>query len=142
MPEPIKPHPRTPMFLISIRNPFTTGDTEVHMGNLAFPCVPLCPLWLSSLPPAEKNSLKALHHHSNPLPAADARRWQPVLLLSPPQLIQQRDHEARPGRSQRMPQRNRSAVHVHFFAIESQFFLHRQILRRERLVHFTQIDVV
>src|SRR6266849_255854 len=86
--------------------------------------------------------LKALHHHSNPLPATDARRSQPVLLLPPPQFIQQRNHQPRSGRSQRMAQGNRSAVHVHFFAIESQFFLHRQILRRERLIHFDQVDVI
>src|ERR1017187_9278412 len=64
--------------------------------------------------------LKALHHHSNPLPAADARRCQPVLLLPPPQLIEQRDHEPRPGRSQRMSQCDRSAVHIYSFAIEAQ----------------------
>jgi plasmid stabilization system protein ParE len=28
--------------------------------------------------------LKALHHHSNSLPTADARRCQPVLLFPPP----------------------------------------------------------
>src|SRR5713101_4252466 len=83
-----------------------------------------------------------LHNHRNPLPAANARRGQPVLLLAPTQLIQQRDHQPRSGRSQRMSQRNRSTIHVHLFAIESQFFLHSQILRRERLVHLNQVDVI
>src|ERR1019366_5403536 len=67
-----------------------------------------------------KHSLKALHYHSDPLSPTNARRGQPVLLLPPPQLIQQRDREARPSRAQRMSQRDRSAVHVHSFAIESQ----------------------
>src|SRR5258708_12294879 len=41
-----------------------------------------------------------------------------------------------------MPQRNRTAVHIHLLAIEAQFFFNRQILRRERFIHFNQIDVV
>jgi hypothetical protein len=59
----------------------------------------------------------ALHHHRNPLPPANARRGQPIFLLPSPQLIQQRNHQPRPGRAQRMPERNRPAIHVHLLAV-------------------------
>jgi len=98
---------------------------------------------VSSVPSVvEKLSVKALHHHRYPLPAADACRREPVLFLSTAQLIQKRDHQPRAGRAQRMSQRDRSAVHVHLVAIQTQFFLDRQILRRKRFVDFDQIDVV
>src|SRR5208282_5807024 len=80
-----------------------------RVPNLSFIEPPVAPLAKAAL-------LKALHHHSNPLSAADARRSQPVLLLPPPQLIQQSNHQPRPSRTQRMPQRNRPAIHVYFFA--------------------------
>jgi hypothetical protein len=64
-------------------------------------------------------SVKVLHHHRNSLPATDARCRQPILLLSPAQLVQQCNHQPRPGRTQRMPESNGAAVHVHFFPIES-----------------------
>ncbi len=56
--------------------------------------------------------------------------------------MQQRDHQPRPRRAQRMPQRDRAAIHVHLLAIQSQFFFYRQILRRERLVRFNQVDIL
>src|SRR6266403_1506576 len=87
-------------------------------------------------------SMKALHHHGNPLPPANASRSQPILLPAPPQFVQQRNHQPRSRRSQRMPQRDSTTVHIHFLAIESQFFLDRQVLGRKRLVDFDQIDVV
>ena len=41
-----------------------------------------------------------------------------------------------------MAQGDRSAIHVDFAAIEAQFLLDREILRRKGLVHFDQIDVI
>src|ERR1700683_4573022 len=87
-------------------------------------------------------SLEAFHHHGNPLASPNTRRGQPVLLLPPPQLVKQRDHEPCSCRPERMPQRNPPAIDVYFLAIESQFFLYSKILRREGLVHFDQIDVI
>src|ERR1019366_9315467 len=117
MPEPIKPQPRTPTFLISIFASFVltylkmlchserseepmhfAGANGMHGSFASLRVTTLKPFSVSPCLRGEK-SVKALHHHSNPLPAADARRGQPVLLLPPPQLIQQRDHEARSSRS-------------------------------------------
>jgi hypothetical protein len=44
----------------------------------------LCSLYFSSVSRTSLwLSMEALHHHGNALPAPDARRGQPVLLLSP-----------------------------------------------------------
>ena len=65
-----------------------------------------------------------------------------VLRLAAPQLVQQRDQQTRAGRTQRMAERDRSAIHVDLLAIEAELFLDRQVLRGEGFVHFDQVDVV
>ena len=42
MPEPIRPQPRTPTFLMFIRKPFTTESTEVSRGAQGKPSLPMC----------------------------------------------------------------------------------------------------
>jgi hypothetical protein len=71
----------------------------------------------SAMRAAISASVHTLHHHRNPLPPANTSRSQPILLLPPPQLIQQRNHQPCPRRSQRMPQRNRPAIHVHLLTV-------------------------
>src|SRR6266567_255981 len=75
-------------------------------GTFISSVAPLCPLWFRGL-------LKTLHHHSDPLPAANTRRGQPILLLAPLQFVEQRDHQPRSGCAQRMAQRDCAAVYVH-----------------------------
>src|SRR5579864_9548157 len=75
MPDPINPQPRTPTFLISMLNPQY--------------CAALWPALLCVLRPDRLEVNQALHHHRDALPAANACRSQPVLLLSPPQFIKQ-----------------------------------------------------
>ena len=58
--------------------------------------------------------LQILHNHRDALAAADAGGREPVFRLAPAQLVQQRDQQARAGRTQRMPQRDRAAVDVDF----------------------------
>ena len=41
-----------------------------------------------------------------------------------------------------MTERDRTAIHVDFVAIQTKFLLHGQILSGERLVDFDQIDVI
>jgi hypothetical protein len=58
-----------------------------------------------------------LHNHRNPLPTPDASRSQPILLLPPPQFIQQSNHQPSPRSPQRMPQSNRPTIHIYLAAI-------------------------
>ncbi len=78
-------------------------------------------------------SLQILHDHRDALAAADARRGQPVLRFAAPQFVQQRNHQPRAGRSQRMAQRNRAAVHVDLVAIEAQALFRPPDTVRRRL---------
>ena len=55
--------------------------------------------------------------------------------------MQQSQHQARPGRAQRMPESNRPTIDVGSFAIETKFLLNREVLRRERFVDFNQVDI-
>src|SRR5205085_1786734 len=53
----------------------------------------------------------------------------------------------RPGaalarRAERVPERDRAAVHVRLLAIEAEVFLHREVLRREGLVDLDEIHVL
>src|ERR1022692_1578339 len=41
-----------------------------------------------------------------------------------------------------MSQSNRPTIHIHFLAVQSQLLLYSQILRRKRLIHLNQINVV
>src|SRR5271165_1418718 len=85
---------------------------------------------------------QVLDDHRNALPAADARSREPIFPLAAAQLVHQRNNQPRSGRAQRMPERNRAAIHVDFVAIKPQFFFNRKILRGEGLVHLDQINVV
>src|SRR6476661_5519003 len=78
MPDPIRPQPRTPTFLMSMTFLFNHGGHGDH-GDV----LPLC----TQCPPWFKNLVHALHDHRNPLPTANARRRQPVLLLSAAQFV-------------------------------------------------------
>ena len=100
---------------------FTTEDTEITETFFA-PCLSASVV---------KNLVHALHHHRNSLPAADAGRRQAVLLLSAAEFVQQRNHQPRAGRAQRMSQSDRAAVDVYFFAIEARvLFRPRDTARR------------
>src|ERR1700692_2921374 len=104
MPEPMRPQPSTPTFLISIMTPeekraadFTDDHGSKKLTNLRvmvlFLMVRIC----------EDPSLKIqqrLHDHGDSLPAADASGRQPIFLLPPPQFVQQRDQQPCPGRAQ------------------------------------------
>lgn len=64
------------------------------------------------------SSIHAFDDHGYSLSPANASRSQPILLLPPPQFIQQRNHQPRARRAQRMSQRNRPAIHIHFLPIQ------------------------
>src|SRR5579864_3189547 len=79
-------------------------------------------------------SLQILHDHRNTLAAADACRGQAILSFATAQFVQQRNHQPRSCCAQRMAQRNRAAIDVHFVAIETKLFFDGEILPCKSLV--------
>src|SRR5437773_2705343 len=67
---------------------------------------------------------------------------EPEALLRAAQSVQQMDRDAGPGRGERVADGDRAAVHVGFGAVEPELSLDREILRRERLVHFHQVHLL
>src|SRR5215469_7124978 len=107
MPEPISPQPKTPTFLISIilssRQSLSSGAALVAAKDLCIRRRKTARVLRGkkrrsggqqgagphkfSGQVLEINQV--LDHHGDPLPAANARRGQPIFLFAPPQLIQQ-----------------------------------------------------
>src|SRR2546427_12955737 len=67
------------------------------------------------------------------LTAADAERREPVALLTLAELVRERERETRARRAERVPERDRAAVHVRLLAVEPKVLLHREVLGREGL---------
>src|SRR5207253_9172984 len=86
--------------------------------------------------------LRPLDARPHPLTATDPGRREPVALLALAQLVREREREPRARRAERMPERDRAAVHVGPLAIETEILLHRQVLGRERLVDLDQVHVL
>src|SRR5690242_14621832 len=80
--------------------------------------------------------------HRGALTAADARRAQPVALPLLRERVQEMNGDAGAGRGEGMPDGDGAAVHVGPGAVQAQLLLDREVLRRERLVHFHQIHLV
>ena len=72
---------------------------------------------------------------------ADAQRRQAVAPAAPAQLVQERDHEARPAHAQRMPDGDGAAVHVHLLGVEPELADDLQALRREGLVQLDEVEL-
>src|SRR5271165_7447675 len=85
---------------------------------------------------------QVLDDHRNALPAADARGRDSIFCFAAAQLVHQRNDQPRSRCAQRMPERNRTAIHIDLVAIQTQLLLNREILRGEGLVHLDEIDVV
>src|SRR5688500_16157156 len=86
--------------------------------------------------------LNPLDDHRNPLPAADARGSQPVALLAAAQLVQDREHETRAGRAERMAERDRAAVDVELLHVEVELFRNGKDLPGKGLVDLDEVDVL
>ena len=80
--------------------------------------------------------------HRHPQPAADAQRRQAASSIPFLHLVQQRDEDARAGRTNRMSERDGAAVHVQLLERNGQVAENGQHLGRERLVQLHQIEVV
>src|SRR5918994_3779363 len=75
-------------------------------------------------------------------PAALTHRLKPVPAARPLELVEQRRHQLRARRTQRMPERDRAAVDVGPGEVGAVLLLPRQHHRGERLVDLEQIDLV
>src|SRR5215475_14634921 len=65
-----------------------------------------------------RTNSKCFHDHRNALPTTDTGRRQPVFLLAAAQFVEQRDHQSRAGRAQRVTQRDGAAIDVDLLAIQ------------------------
>src|SRR5579864_3340254 len=119
MPEPIRPQPKTPTFLISIDSPLLLHP-ERSAGTLLTPDESRLKSFHFGL--LKKKLREAFHDDRDSLPAANACRRQTIFLLAATQFVEQREHQPRSSRTQRMSQRDGAAVHVHPVAVESQLF--------------------
>src|SRR6476661_7701226 len=86
--------------------------------------------------------LATLEQGGLPLADADAHRRHAVAAAAPAQLVQEGDDEARAAHPQRVPERDRAAVHVHPGRIEAELADHGEALGGEGLVQLDEIDVV
>src|SRR6266496_3213944 len=87
-------------------------------------------------PPSQR-----LHDERDALPAADARRADPRPRRAAAELVHEMRDDPRAARRERVPERDRAAVHVRAIAQEPERLLDREILRREDLVHLEQVKV-
>src|SRR5439155_26666166 len=72
---------------------------------------------------------------------ANAQRGEPMAHVAAPHLVHERRQDARAGAAERVPERDRAAVHVGGLMREPQFAHDGQRLHGEGLVEFDQADV-
>src|SRR5262249_19715232 len=76
------------------------------------------------------------------LAAADAGGGEAIAEIVAAKLVEQGDHKARAGGSERVAKSDRAAVDVGFIAIEAESFLDGEILGGEGFVDFDTIDLI
>src|ERR1700687_1779835 len=89
-----------------------------------------------------EGSGRRLQDQRDALAAADAGAREAVANAAATHLLQEGQRQARPGRRQGMPQRDRSAVDVELLYVEPELANHAQDLARERLVDLPEADVL
>src|SRR5438132_9254581 len=82
-----------------------------------------------------------LEKQRDSLPAPDAGGADAAAGTPAPHLVEQVRRDPRAGSRERMAYRDRAAVHVRAIARQPQLLLHREVLRRERLVDLEQLEV-
>src|SRR5688500_19637849 len=87
------------------------------------------------------SALQILEDRSRALSAADAHRDQTIARAAAAHLAEELHGELRAGRAERMSERDRAAVHVHFRFVETELAHHRQRLSGEGFVELDEIDV-
>src|SRR5262245_34919812 len=89
-----------------------------------------------------QRSLDALDQRARAEPAAATHRHEADLLVGALELVQQRRDQAGAGRAERVPERDRAAVHIDAVHVGLQLAPPGRDDRREGLVDLDQIDVV
>src|SRR5204862_1022669 len=77
----------------------------------------------------------------NSLPAANAGRGDSIAQFRAAEFTRKRKSEPDAGCRQRMPNRNRAAIHIEFVAVDLQLALHSDELRGKRFVDLESIDL-
>src|SRR5262245_29050062 len=83
---------------------------------------------------------RVLDHGREALADADAHRRDPVAGVTPPQLPDQRRHQARARASERMSERDRASVYVQPLLVDPELAGAGDDLGGERLVELDQVD--
>src|SRR2546430_3426488 len=85
---------------------------------------------------------EGFHDHRRSLAASNAGGAQAETLPPAPQGVQQVDGDARAGCSERVADRDGTAVHVGLGAVEPQLLLDGEVLRRKRLGQLDEIELL
>src|SRR2546427_3387354 len=85
---------------------------------------------------------EGFHDHRRSLAASNAGGAQAETLPRAPAGGGQVDRDARAGCRERVADRDGTAVHVGLGAVEPQFLLDGEVLRRKRLVHLDEIELL
>src|SRR5437016_257413 len=86
-------------------------------------------------------SIRILEEHRNSLPTANAGRGDSIAQFRVTEFTRERKSEPDAGGRQRMPNRNRAAIHIEFVAVDPQLALHSDELRGKRFVDLESIDL-
>src|SRR5580658_2222211 len=88
-------------------------------------------------------STRTLKQPRRTLPAAYAHGDNSIasVVLATRHFVGQSSHHPRPSHAERVPNRNRTTVHVHFLRIDSQTIAAVDHLHRERFIEFPEVDV-
>src|SRR5438094_9490961 len=84
---------------------------------------------------------EGFHDHRRPLTAPDACGAKAETLAPAPQGVEQVDGDARAGRSERVADRDGTAVHGGLGAVEPQLLFDGEVLRRKRRVHIDELEL-
>src|SRR4029077_16523530 len=95
----------------------------------------------SQHPSASNSLLQALEQRRLPLADTDAERRQAVAAAAAAQLVEQRDDQSPAPHPERVPDRDRPAVHVHLLVVESELTDDGKALGRKRFVQLDEIKL-
>src|SRR5258707_2921108 len=86
--------------------------------------------------------LLAFDGHGHAHAAADAQRGEALLRVALLHFVQQRDEDAAARSADRVAERDRAAVHVHFRGVPAHLPVYRDRLGGESLVDLHEVDVL
>src|SRR5262245_6049722 len=124
-------------FLMATRS-FVRKSTR-FLGSSFTTRVPSARVWTREFTGVSRAGV--LDQDRDALAAADAGRGDAEALLAAPELQEERQDQARAGRAERVPERDRAAVDVDLVAVEAELLLDAEVLRREGLVDLEEVDV-